>query len=222
MGGHVFEPIKLNVLDSPADVDRLVHAPALVDVAHEVDFRADGLADKPGALHFALRRRIAGQRELHLHLPEAFFLKQRSGLDHMLQREGTHQRAARIGGNALAQPAEQCREGLAERFPLDVPKRHVDGGKGKREDSAGTGAGRRLVKLLTDGLATQRIFTENQRAELIDRVLQRRGERRAEESNADAFESGVRLDLQGDELPERPSERRSTGKRFIGGQPNDL
>src|SRR3972149_5253384 len=77
VGGHAHKPVEVNVLDPPADVDRLVHAPALIDVAHEVDIRSDRLANKPRPLHLALGRRVARQRELHLHLPEAFFSEHR-------------------------------------------------------------------------------------------------------------------------------------------------
>jgi Transposase DDE domain len=69
----VLDSVEVDVLDVPADVDRLVHAPALVDVAHQVDVRADALAHAPDALDFVPGRGVARQRELSLHLAKALF-----------------------------------------------------------------------------------------------------------------------------------------------------
>ena len=123
---HVLPPVEVDVLEPPADVDRLMHAPALIDVAHQVDVRADRLAHQARALDLARRRGVARQRELHLHLPEALLHQRRRRLHHVLQRERAHQRAARIGRHALAQAAEQRGQRLVERLALDVPQRHVD------------------------------------------------------------------------------------------------
>ena len=47
-GRHVLEPEQPDpgILDAPADVDRLLRPPALVDVAHQIDVGADRLADR--------------------------------------------------------------------------------------------------------------------------------------------------------------------------------
>src|SRR5690606_1409707 len=41
--GHVLQPVQPHVLYPAADVDRLVHAPDLIDVAHEIGVVADRL-----------------------------------------------------------------------------------------------------------------------------------------------------------------------------------
>src|SRR5215471_15003535 len=56
------------ILDPLADIDRLLRPPALVDVAHQLDVRADRLADLDHAFDFDLQRGLAGERELGLHL----------------------------------------------------------------------------------------------------------------------------------------------------------
>ena len=223
MRGHILEPIEVKVFDPPADVDRLVHAPALIDVAHEVHIRPDRFADQLGPLHLAGGCRLARQRELHLHLSKAFRNKQRRRLYDMIQRVSPQERAARVSGNALAEPAEQGRQGLAERLALDIPKRHVDGREGERRDPARTGpTPGRITELLSDGFNTKRIVSDDHRAKLVDRELQRGGERRSEKTNTDPFDPGVRLYPQGDKLVKRPVERRSAGKRLLGRQLHNL
>src|SRR5215469_12606115 len=80
---HVFEPEEVNpgILDSTADVDRLLDAPTLVDVAHQFDVGADGLAYSPHALDLLARCGLTGQRQLRLHLAEAFAFERRGGAD---------------------------------------------------------------------------------------------------------------------------------------------
>jgi hypothetical protein len=63
-----------------------VHAPALVDVAHQIDVRADRVADFACALDFLRGRGITRQRKLHLHLLEALLDQQWRRLRDVLQR----------------------------------------------------------------------------------------------------------------------------------------
>ena len=103
-GRHVLEPEQPDpgILDAAADIDRLLGPPALVDVAHQLDVRADRLADLDHALDLDRRRRLARQRELRLHLAPALVLQRRGGLDHAVERQFAHQRAAGIGRHPLA------------------------------------------------------------------------------------------------------------------------
>jgi hypothetical protein len=111
----------MDALDAPADIDRLVDPPALIDVAHQVDVRADGFAHAPDALDFTLRRGVPRQGELRLHLPEALFDQPRSCFHDMLQRKGAHQRAAGVGGYTLAVAAQHLPQRQVEGFAADVP-----------------------------------------------------------------------------------------------------
>ena len=69
VGGRVLQPEEVIRLDAAPDLDGLVHAPELVDVAHQVDVRPDGLAHDAHALDRRGHRRLAPA--LHLHLAEA-------------------------------------------------------------------------------------------------------------------------------------------------------
>ena len=72
---HVFEPEQANpgVLDAAADVDRLLDAPALVDVAHQLNVGSDRLAHPLHALDLLGGCSLARQRQLRLHFAEALF-----------------------------------------------------------------------------------------------------------------------------------------------------
>ena len=61
-----------------------------------------------------------------------------------------------------------------------------------------------------------------ERTELLDGMLQRGGERGAEEGDADALDARVGLDLHRDELAERPAEGRPTRERLIGRQLHEV
>ena len=80
---HVFEPEEANpgILDPAANVDRLLDAPTLVDVAHQLDVGPDRLAHPPHALHLLARCGLTGQRQLRLHLAKAFAFERRGGAD---------------------------------------------------------------------------------------------------------------------------------------------
>src|SRR5262245_45974602 len=45
MHGHVFEPKQIKLLDTPSDVDSLIEAPTLIDIAHEIDVGTDRFAN---------------------------------------------------------------------------------------------------------------------------------------------------------------------------------
>ena len=122
-GRHVLEPEQPDpgILDPPADIDRLLRPPALVDVAHQLDVGADRLADLDHALDLDRRRRLAGQRELRLHLAPALFLQGRGGLDDPVERQAAHQRARGIGRHPLARAAEQLPQRQVQRFGADDP-----------------------------------------------------------------------------------------------------
>jgi hypothetical protein len=66
--GRVLQPEQLIRLHAATNVDG-VHAPQLVDVAHQVDVGPDGVAHDAHALDRRLDGRLAAA--LHLHLPKA-------------------------------------------------------------------------------------------------------------------------------------------------------
>jgi hypothetical protein len=110
MHGHVFEPKQMKFLDAPSDVDGLIDAPALVDVAHEIDIGTYRFTNQFGALDFPCCRRVTRQGELHLHLLEPLLHKHWPRLYDVFQWRGPRQRTAGIRGNAVAQPAEHHSE----------------------------------------------------------------------------------------------------------------
>jgi len=67
--GRIFQPEEVIVRDAGPHLDGLVHAPELVDVAHEIDVGPDGLAHDGHALDGGGHRGLAPA--LHLHLAEA-------------------------------------------------------------------------------------------------------------------------------------------------------
>ena len=131
--GGIFQPVEMIRLDAPADLDGLIHRPELIDVAHEVDVRADGLSHDAHALDRGRHRRLAPA--LHLHLAEPHADEARPRLRQVLHRMRPHESAARIGRHAIAQTTEERAHRLAHGLALDVPARHVDGGEREREDS---------------------------------------------------------------------------------------
>jgi hypothetical protein len=217
VGRHVLQPIEVDILEPPAEVDGLVHGPALVDVAHEIDVRADRLADPARAFDLDRRCRLARESELHLHLPETLLHQRMGRLRHVLQRKRAHERAACVRGHTLAQATQERGERLVESLALDIPKRHVDRGEREREDPAWSRrACRRLAQLLSNGLDAQRILAKGERGELLDCVLQGCGERRPEEGDADALDSRVGFELEGDKLADRAAEGRTASERLVG------
>jgi len=109
MRGDVLEPEQSDpgILDAAADVDRLFRAPALVDVAHQLDVRTERLAHRLGALDFLRRGGWGGERELHLGLAKTLLLELPGRLYDFAERQITAQRAARISRDTLARPAEE-------------------------------------------------------------------------------------------------------------------
>ena len=121
MHGHVFEPKEMHVFDTLADIDGLIHRPALIDVAHEVDIRPHRCAGQARALGFLRRRYVTGQRHLGFHLLETALDQCPTSFKQMIQRIAAHQRAAGVGRHALAQAAKHGAKGLAENFAFDIP-----------------------------------------------------------------------------------------------------
>src|SRR5439155_23764067 len=86
--GRVLKPEEVIGLDAAPDLDGLVDAPELVDVAHEVDVRADRLAHDPHALDRGGDGRLAPA--LHLHLAKAHFYEPRTRLGEIVDRVWSH------------------------------------------------------------------------------------------------------------------------------------
>ena len=157
---YVLEPVEANpgVFDPPADVDRLLDPPALIDVAHQIHLRPDRLANESRLRDFAGGRGDTRQAELHFRLAIAFFAQPSGRGDRFLELEATPQRAARVGGNPVAAAAQQLPQREAERLALDVPQRHVDRRHGHRHDPARAGAARSRGQFRRHGLDPQRIL----------------------------------------------------------------
>src|SRR5207249_6281641 len=94
VGDRVLQPIQMIGLDPAPDLDRVVHAPQLVDVAHEVDVGTDRLAHDADALDRRRDRRLAPA--LHLHLSEAHVPQARARLGEVVDRMRAHEGAARV------------------------------------------------------------------------------------------------------------------------------
>src|SRR2546422_3052634 len=88
-------------LNPAPDLDRVVHAPQLVDVAHEVDVGTDRLTHDADALDRRRDRRLAPA--LHLHLSEAHVPQARARLGEVVDRVRAHEGAARVRRDAVAQ-----------------------------------------------------------------------------------------------------------------------
>ena len=116
MRGHVLEPEEADpgILDTAADIDRLLGPPALVDVAHQIHVGAAGLADQLGLFDLARRRGDAGQAQLHLGLAVALFAQPAGGGHRLLKLETAPERARGIGRDLVAAAAEQLPQRLAE------------------------------------------------------------------------------------------------------------
>jgi len=214
VGGGVLQPEEMVGLDAAPHFDRLVHAPELVDVAHQVDVRADRLAHDPHALDRGGDGRLAPA--LHLHLPKAHVSKTRSRLGEVVDRVRAHQRPARIGGHAVAQAAEQRAHGLARRLALQIPARDVDRGERQGEDAAGPRAAGRAPELGRDGFDLGRVLADREAGELVHRGLERRGERAAEERQPEAHRTLIGPELQGDELARVRGRGQAHHERVVG------
>ena len=206
--------MKPGVFETPADVDRVVHAPELVDVAHQVDVGADALAHHAHALEGDVDRRLAPA--LHLHLAEAHVSEPRAGLRQIVDRVRTHQGAARVRRDARAQPAEQRAHRLAHRLALEIPARHVDGGQCERIDAAGPRVARGAPALRSDRLDLRGIVADDELAQRLHRGLERGRERAAEERDADPGEPLIRAELERDELTRVGGRGKADDERVVG------
>jgi hypothetical protein len=205
----------------PADVDRLLDPPALVDIAHQLDVGPDRLAHPPHPLDLLGGSGVAGQRQLCLHLVEAALFQPRGGGHHPVERQTAHQGAAGISRDPLAGAAQQFPQRLVQRLAADVPQRHVERGVGQVEDAAGSGRAGGRAQLCYDRLDAQRILADHQGAEFVDRTPQRTGQRAAKIGHSDPDHPLVGLDLQRDDRPRCIGVFRRVGERLVGRQGYD-
>src|SRR6266852_3547410 len=152
-------------LDPAPCLDGVVHAPELVDVAHEVDVGADGLTHDAHALDGGRHRGLAPA--LHLHLAKAHVAEAGPGLREIVNRMRAHEGAARIGRHAVAQSAKERAHGLAHGLAPDVPARDVDRRERQREDPAGARAGRGTPQLGADGLHLGGVVADDESRERV-------------------------------------------------------
>src|SRR5260370_26866287 len=95
------------VLVRLAEMVRVMDPPALVDVAHQIHVRADRLADEPGLLDFARRRRDARQAELHFGLAMPLFPQSAGGGHRLFELQPAPQGAAGVDRDTVAPPPPQ-------------------------------------------------------------------------------------------------------------------
>ena len=222
-GGDVLQPEQADLLGPPADIDRLLGAPALIDVAHQLDVGADGIAHHPHAADFLRRRRVAGQGHLGFHLDKPLVHQPARGGGGLLVGQAPAQRSAGIGRHPIAHPAEQLPQRLFQRVALDVPQRQVDRRQRQQEDAGGAAivAGGE-AQLAGDRLDAQRVVADDQRAEFVHRDAQRTGHRAAVERQADPLDPGIGLDAQDDDGAEPSSLLRHVRERIVFGNAEDV
>ena len=194
----ILQPVELVVQDAVPHVDGMVHAPELVDVAHEVDVGTDGLAHDAHALDRRGQRRLAPA--LHLHLPEAHAHQPRARLGEIVHGVLAHEGATRIGRHAVTQVSQERAHRFARRLALEIPARDVHRGEGKGEDAAGTGAARGAPDLGPHCFGLGWIVAHDEIGEGVDSCLEGRGECAPEEGEAKAHQTLIRAELEGDEL----------------------
>ena len=198
-----------------ADVDRLLDAPALVDVAHQLDVRPDRVAHHAHSPHLLGGRRTARQRHLRLHLDEALVDQPPRGGGGLRVGQPTTQRAGRIGRNPIARTAKQLPQRLLQCLALDVPQRNVDRGHRQRVDTRAARIARRRTELPQDRLDPQRVLPDDQRAQFIDRAAQRAGQRTTVERDPNALDAGVGLQAKGDDRSQPPGLFRHVSQRVV-------
>src|SRR4029077_3304856 len=118
-------------------------------------------------------------------LAETHVAQTRPRLREVVGRVGTHEGAARVRRDTIAKAAEEGADGLVHRLALEVPARDVDRRERQGEDAARARAAGRAPELGGDRLYLGRIFADREPGELVDRSLERRGERAAEERQAE-------------------------------------
>ena len=185
-------------LHHAANLDGLVHVPQLVDVAHQVDVRADAFAQRADAGHLAGGGGFCAH--LGFHLAEALLNQPGASLGQILYAHGTHQSAAGVGGRPVAVAAQQRANGLVQRLALDVPHRNIDGGQGQGQDAFRPGRCAGIHQPVPQRLRVHRVFAGGQGRQIIHRPPQRVVQRAAEEGNADTLNPFVRVQLQRNEL----------------------
>src|SRR5262249_5226969 len=214
VSGRVFEPEEMIGLDAAPDLDRLIHAPELVDVAHEIDVRSDRLAHHAHALDRGGHGGLTPA--LHLHLAEPHVAKPRAGLGEIVDRMRAHQGSAGVRGDAVAQAAQQRAYGLAHHLALEVPAGDVDGRERQGEDAARPRAAGRAAQLRGDRLDLSRILADGEPGELVHRGLERRGERSAEERQTEAYRALAGAELERDERARVGRGRQAHHERVVG------
>ena len=193
----------------------------MIDVHHQVGVRTDGTADKPDALDL-----LRGVKPLHRHLGfdlAVTLLDQRGrGAFELIGRRSARERAAGIGGHAIAQAAKQPRQRNAERLAADVPQRDIDRRYGQGRHPAGAARRGRGAKLGRYLLGTQRVFALDKFAELLKRRFQRAHDLAAERGDANAFDAIIGLDLNREEFAQHAGHRRRADQGLFQRKPNEI
>src|SRR5262245_45381961 len=122
---HILEPEQMVWLNSATNVNRLVHRPELVDIAHQVNILADALTQHTHAFDFAVNGRLG--THLRLHLPKPRLYQTGTGLGQIRCGVRTHQSTARVGWGTVTIAPEQSVYRLPERLAFDVPQGNING-----------------------------------------------------------------------------------------------
>src|SRR5262249_2578409 len=134
MHHHVLEPEEVIRLNASANLNGLVDSPELVDVAHQIDIRADALAQYAHALDLAGDRWLS--THLRLHLLKAHLHQTRAGLGQIREWVRPHQGATGVGWGAVTVAPKQRVHRLPKRLALDVPESNVKRGHRERKNPA--------------------------------------------------------------------------------------
>src|SRR5215831_13703915 len=102
---RVLQPEQAVRLNTPAYLDRVVDAPELLDVTHQIHVWANSLAHDTHAFDRVSDGGLAAT--LHLHLTKAHLDEARAGLGQVFERVATDEGAAGVCVYAVAQAAEQ-------------------------------------------------------------------------------------------------------------------
>jgi len=139
-GQRLLDPAEVEAVEQAGAADRLGTGHRLVGVDHDVEVRADGLADRGQPLTVLLAARLP---DLHLDALEPRILRG-EGTGHQVVGAQVQPAALRVvEGDVAAEAAGEAPERQTGTAGGDVPQRRVDGREGQRGDGAGRrGAGR--------------------------------------------------------------------------------
>src|SRR5262249_39024265 len=124
--------------------------------------------------------------------------------------------------DAIAKPAEEFPERLAERLAANVPQRDVDRRERQRKHAAGARTSRSVAQFADDRLDPLRVLADAQFAELIDRALQCAGQRAAVKADADPLDALIGAKRQDDHGPDAPLLFERAGERLVFRDIQDL